>query len=547
MIEVPHFMTKVDENTPLEVVRAMLLAAQRAMLASLEKEVLLENENALLKQKLFGKSSEKRRSPKEPSPALMPQVFDEAEDGASTIDETGDGDINTANGVFDDTTASIRQCASLQEDESLTQKPKKGRQPLPDHFPRENVIHDLPDNKKTCICGYQLSKIGEEVSERLEVIPAQLKVLRHIRYKYACRSCEEGVKIAPPPLQAIPKGIPTAGLLSHVCVAKFDDHLPLYRQSEIWDRMGVTLSRATLSSWVLKVGELLGPLIPYLRSHMIQTGYVRADESPTQVLREPGRPPTAQSYMWLYMTGNHEQTAIVYEYQETRKGDHAATFLKGFKGTLQTDGYSGYLSVTASDDVIAVGCWAHARRKFHDVWVVVKKEGVASKALEIIGRLYEGERELKEQNAAPDQIKTYRVDKMKPILEAFHTWLMTVKLKVPPKSPLMKAITYTLNQWIPLTRYIEDGTLSIDNNAAERQIRPFTIGRKNWLFMGSQAGAKAAAVIYSLIETAKANALNPEAYLRFILEKIPTVEEKDYHSLLPWKVELPPGYIVNST
>lgn len=535
MIDVPHFMSKIDENTPPEVVRLMLLAAQRAMLASYEKEVLLENENALLKQKLFGISSEKRHLKKDNASAQDPmsQVFDEA-----VPDEIVD-----ENGVFDEATASVRSKAYSHEEK----KPKKGRKPLPSHFPREQVIHDLPEHQKVCACGCHLSKIGEEVSEQLEVIPSELKVIRHIRYKYACKACEEGVRIAPPPAQPIPKGIPAAGLLAHVCVAKYDDHLPLYRQSEIWARMGVELTRATLSSWVLNVGDLLSPLIPLLRAHMIQTGYIRADESPTQVLREPGRIPTAQSYMWLYMTGSHPHTAIVYDYQETRKGEHAKTFLTGFKGTLQTDGYSGYSSVTSSGDVAAAGCFAHARRKFYDVWNVTKKEGVASKALEIIGLLYDGERELKQQQATPDQIKAYRIQKMKPILDAFHTWLNAIKPKVLPKSPLMKAIYYTLNQWEPLTRYLEDGQISIDNNAAERQVRPFTIGRKNWLFMGSPAGARAASVIYSLIETAKANALNPEAYLRYILEKIPTLTEKDYHLLLPWNVKLPSGYLVTST
>ena len=341
------------------------------------------------------------------------------------------------------------------------------------------------------------------------------------------------------PKQPIPKGIPTAGLLAHVAVAKFDDHLPLYRQSEIWDRLGVNLPRSTLSAWILKMGALLQPMIPLLQNHIIKSGYVNADETTAQVLKEPGRAPTATSYMWVYMTGSHAQTSIVYEYQPTRHGDHAKTFLNGFKGTLQTDGYSGYHAVTGSDAVISAGCWAHARRKFHEVWVVLKKDGAASKALEIIGKLYAVERYAVEQTFTIDQIKTYRQEMSKPILDAFHTWLISIRPKAPPKSPLAKAINYTLNQWEPLNRYLEDGQLSIDNNAAERQIRPFTVGRKNWLFMGSVEGAEAASVLYSLIETAKANDLNPEEYLTHLLKNIPTTTPDRYHTLVPWHVKLP--------
>lgn len=276
----------------------------------------------------------------------MPQVFDEA----IVVGDTRDTDesLHDENATFDQSTS------PHAPDALVTDTPKKGRRkPLPAHLPRENVIHDLSDDDKLCACGCQRSKIGEEISEKLEVIPAQLKVIRHIRLKYACKACAEGVVTTPMPKQPIPKGIPTAGLLAHVCVAKYDDHLPLYRQSEIWERLGVDLSRSTLSSWVLQVGILLQPMITLLRAHMIHSGYVRADETTTQVFKEPGRIPTTQSYMWLYMTGNHRTPAIVYEYQPTRHGNHAKTFLNGFNGTLQTDGYSGYHAVTESEAVMS--------------------------------------------------------------------------------------------------------------------------------------------------------------------------------------------------
>jgi transposase len=545
-----------SDKTPANMLFAELMVAHKANLAALEREVLLADhnahlaaENARLKQKLFGRSSEKRKpkneATSEAEPTPMDQIFDEA-----TLTDN------------DDHSAALDQAATAvtpPEPSTTTPSPKnkRRRKPLPAHLPRENVIHDIAPEENVCPCGCLRSKIGEEVSEQLEVIPAQLKVIRHIRYKYGCRHCEEGIVTAPMPKQPLPKGIPTAGLLSHVCVAKFDDHLPLYRQSEIWERLGIDLPRSTLSSWVLHVGTLLHPLIHLFQTHILQSGYINADETTVQVLRTPDKRDTAKSYMWVYMTGKRPAVdllgtsslppAIVYEYQPTRHADHAHTFLTGFNGILQTDGYSGYHAVVKANAVIHVGCWAHARRKFYEVWVVLKKEGVSSKALDIIGKLYDMERMLSENNSTADEIKAYRQEHAKPLLEAFKRWLTEIKPKVPPKSPLAKAIYYTLNQWIPLTRYLEDGTIAIDNNVAERQIRPFTVGRKNWLFMGSVAGAKAGAVIYSLIETAKANELNPEAYLRYVLERMPSMDPTEYHQLLPWQVTLPVGYVENTS
>ncbi len=293
MLETYPFILEFDENTPADVLRDMLISSHRATLAFMERNVLLEDENALLKRTLFGTSSEKKKKSAKKAEEVEPlvQVFDEA----AVNDELTEENVALANAVGN--TASTH----VVGDTTSSNRPKRGRKPLPIHLPREDVIHDLADSDKLCACGCQLSKIGQETSEQLEVIPAQLKVLRHIRIKYACKACTEGVTIAPMPKQPIPKGIPTAGLLAHVAVAKFDDHLPLYRQSEIWDRLGVNLPRSTLSSWILKMGDLLQPMIPLLQSHIIQSGYVNADETTTQVLKEPGRTPTATSYMWGYI------------------------------------------------------------------------------------------------------------------------------------------------------------------------------------------------------------------------------------------------------
>ena len=526
------FMAKVDETTAPELVLKMLLAAQRDKLKSFERdalylnrEVLLSNENALLKIKLFGPSSEKVT--KQPDS----QVFDEAKTKPKDFDE----DIPIVN-------ESTGLDAALSDVKTpFKEKKKRGRKPIPACYPRQDVIHDLPEEQKKCSCGCALSKIGEEICEQMDLIPAQIYVKRHIRLKYACKSCQENVRIAPVQSQAIPKTLGAPGILAHTAVMKFDDHLPLYRQSEIWERLGVDLSRSTLSSWILKMGAALAPLIAHLQKHIIKSGYVQADETPCQVLKTPGKKDTSASYMWVYKTGAHHNPAVVYDHQETRKGECAKDFLSGFKGILQSDGYSGYKGVTDQDCVIAQGCMAHARRKFHDAWTVAKREGIASKALDVIGKLYEIEEQIK--NLSTEQKHKTRKAKGKPILDAFHKWLLEIKPHVQAKGLLDKAIQYTLNQWQALTYYVQNGEINIDNNAAERQIKPFVIGRKNWLFMGSPKGAKASSVLYSLVETAKMNDVNPEGYLKFLLgHKIPESNPNFLESLMPWNAKIESDY-----
>lgn len=539
------FMAEVDESTSPELVFKMLLVAQRDKLKSLQREsilsnqfALLSNENALLKIKLFGKSSEKVKpdanaASSNHKPDL--QAFDEAKTKPQDIDS--DLPIDTKS-----TTLKI----ALNQVESLPKEPKKrGRKPIPNCYQRIDVIHDLQDDQKQCACGCDLKKIGEEVSEQLDVIPSQIYVKRHIRFKYACKNCQENVKIAPVQNQAIPKTLAAPGLLSHVAVMKFDDHLPLYRQSEIWNRMGVDLSRSTLSAWVLKMGNALEPIRNYLQKHIIASGYVQADETVCQVMKTPGKSDQSNSYMWVYMTGNDTKSAVVYDYREGRRGDFAKEFLGDFKGVLQTDGYSGYKCISEQFGVIAQGCMAHARRKFYDVWKLSKQEGVASNALEVIGKLYDIEDQIKELSIKAKQ--QIRYEQAKPILDEFHIWLTNIKPKVQAKGILDKAIQYTLNQWKTLTYYVNNGAIAIDNNAAERQIKPFVIGRKNWLFMGSPDGAKAASTLYTLIETAKLNDVNPEGYLKFLLEQKleQKVDENNIElleSLMPWNAKIENGY-----
>ena len=519
-------MGDVDETMPPTHLLEVIFAARRGYLKSLEREAILSNEVALLKIQLFGKSSEKIQ--KQPDP----QVFDEAKSKPADLEDDKPIGIETK-----DLDAALSEVAAPKKE-----KKSGGRKPIPKSYPRVDVIHDLPDDQKKCACGCELKKIGEEVSEQFDLIPAQIYVKRHIRLKYACKTCQENVKIATVQNQAIPKTLAAPGLMAHVAVMKFDDHLPLYRQSEIWERLGVDLSRATLSSWILKMGVALAPLVAYLQNHLTKSGYVQADETVCQVLKTPGKSDKTNSYMWVYMTGNHPNPAVVYDYQASRKGECAKTFLNGFKGVLQSDGYSGYHCVINQEGVFAQGCFAHARRKFYDVWNVAKKAGIASKAIEVMGKLYDIERQIKDLPS--DEKQEVRERQAKPILEALHTWLLETKPHAQANGLLDKAIQYTLNQWDALTYYVKDGAVAIDNNAAERQIRPFAIGRKNWLFMGSPEGAKAAAGLYSLIETAKLNDVNPEAYLKFLLEhKINPKNEDCLKKLMPWNAKIEDGYL----
>jgi hypothetical protein len=289
------------------------------------------------------------------------------------------------------------------------------------------------------------------------------------------------------------------------------------------------------------MGSALAPLIHHMQNHIVKGGYVKADETTIQVLRTPKKSNASKSYMWVYMNANTPKPAVVYDYQETRHGEFAKEFLDGFQGVLQTDGYSGYHCVTSQKGITAMGCWAHARRKFHDVYKLAKQEGIASKALEMIGKLYGIEAEIKDE---PINIKLkVRFEKSTPILDAFYHWLNEIKPNVQPKGGLDKAINYALNQQEQLMYYVKDGSVDIDNNKAERHIKPFAVGRKNWLFMGSPDGAKAGATLLSLIETAKLNGLNPEGYLTHVLShKIEGTDKHLIENLMPWNVRLPEEY-----
>jgi transposase len=423
---------------------------------------------------------------------------------------------------------------------------KRGRKVLDENLPRVEEVHDLDPEDKICGCGAALSRIGEEVLEQLDVIPAKVQVIRHIRPKYACKHCEglqdDGptVKIAPVVPQIIPKSIASPGLLAHVLTGKFVDHMPFYRQEKQLIRLGGDICRASMCNWAQKVAEACQPLLNLLQDEIVSGNYINIDETPVQVLAEPGRPPTSKSYMWVFRRGDPEKTVLVFEYHETRHGDAAKTFLGNFKGHVQTDGYIGYNFLDIDENINHLGCWAHARRKFTDV---IKAQGKNRKnrsadvALNYIKSLYRLEKEARLAEFTSQQIFDLRQEKAKPILDDFYKWLSKKSLQTPPKGLLGKAVGYTLKQWDRLVGYLKDGTLQPDNNGAENAIRPFVLGRKNWLFAGTPKGAEASALLYSLIETAKANKLEPYMYLRYIFTKIPTASTlEEYEVLLPWNL-----------
>ncbi|MCP3922336.1 MAG: IS66 family transposase [Desulfobacterales bacterium] len=422
---------------------------------------------------------------------------------------------------------------------------KKGRKPLPANLPRKEVIHDLSDEEKQCQCGKTKSCIGQETSEQLDYIPAKVQVIRNIRYKYACKNCEgvddDGptVSIARMPDQIIPKSMATPGLLAHLLTAKFADALPLYRQEKQFARIGIELHRSTMSKWAIKVAAACEIILDMMEQDIKKSPVINIDETTVKVLKEQGR---SKSYMWVFKGAPRGKPIILFQYHPSRSGDVVASFLKNYKGIVQTDGYAGYNFLDTITNIIHVACWTHARRKFVEVTKAAGRNkktsgGNAGTALKYISKLYKIEKDAKAQELSIDELYTQRQSKALPILEEFKQWLDATVEKAPPKSLLGKAINYTLNQWHRLILYTTSGLVTPDNNAVENAIRPFVIGRKNWLFACTPEGARASATIYSIIETAKANGLEPYWYLKHLLEHLPeAMTEDDFRALLPHQI-----------
>jgi len=404
-------------------------------------------------------------------------------------------------------------------------KPK--RQALPANLPREIEIIDLPEDEKPCpCCGGERHVIGEAITEKLDYVPAQLKVLQTRRPKYACRSCAGEVAVAPLPPQAIEQGIAAAGLLAHVLVSKFVDHLPLNRQEAILRRDGIDIARSTLCDWVLACADLMKPV--YLRLIEVIKGYdiLHGDDTPVPLQAKGG---TLTARAWGYLAP--EAGLVAYEFTESRAGVYPQSWLRDWEGYLVVDAYAGYDRLFATPTIKEVGCWAHARRKFFEVARLAKGKGLAHEAVGRIGTFYHLDNQWRE--LSHEERRQRRQEEIGPLLDEFRRWIEAHYPKLLPQSPLAKAMGYVLKQWDALTRFLDDGRLPLDNNAAERALRPIALGRKNWLFAGSVRGGEAAAVILSLVESAKLQGKNPFAYLKAVLERLPSAKAQDLDSLLP--------------
>lgn len=473
---------------------------------------ILEDYILSLKQKQFGSSSEKL------SPAQT-GLFDEADGDTAEIEADNVAAIDTI-----DIPAHSRS---------------KRRVSIPADIPRIDIVHDLPDEQKVCPHdGTALKRIGSETHEQLDIVPATVQVLNHIRYKYACPCCEKHLITATKPAQAIEKSIASPGLLAYIATQKYVDGLPLYRQVEIFKRIGIEMDRGTLASWMVKCGQLVQPLINLIHEKILAQPFLHMDETHVQVLSEPNKTAQSNSYMWVLRSTQPTASAVLFRYEPSRSGAAATDLLDGFTGALMVDGYEGYNAACMKNSITRLGCWAHARRKFIEAQKaqLKGKTGKADQALAYIQQLYRVEQSINDKTT--DEKYQARQQQSQAILDKLKHWLDKSLPQVPPKTALGKALYYLNAQWPRLINYIQSGDYPIDNNAAENAIRPFVIGRKNWLFSASQQGATSSANLYSLIETAKANGLEPYAYLKRIFAELPNVTTlEQIEILLPWNLK----------
>lgn len=500
----------------------------------------LEQENAKLTTRNAKLEADLRRVQEELRLALQRQF------GKSSEKVVGQDDLPFEDLKDDESPESIETVVIAQHE----RRAKAGRKPLADSLPRTEVFHDLPDTEKTCACGHLLTKIGEDVSEKLVMIPAQVWVDRHHHAKYACQHCQgladeskPGVIRAAGEPELFPRSIVSAQLLAHIWTAKFCDHLPYYRQQHGFLRIGVEISRQDMVNWTMKVSAQLEPLIGLIDQSIREGPVIQMDETPVKVLKLERTGKDGQGYMWLARGGASERPAVRYRFAPGRGNEHARSYLGDFSGFLQTDGYAGYDTALAGSTIIHVGCWAHARRKF----VEADKASPSNLSKDAIGRikkLYELEKECRDHAKRygfdAQQFITHRRQAIEPHLGALKQWLDREAPRTLPSGATGKAIAYTVAQWDKLVAFLGHAELTPDNNRAENAIRPFVLGRKNWMFHGNEAGAEASCRTYSLIETAKVNGWEPWAYLSEILAKLPLVTQSgDWQALLPWNLARP--------
>lgn len=424
---------------------------------------------------------------------------------------------------------------------------KLGRKALPAHLPRKVICHDLTEDEKNCVCGCEMSYIGAQVSEELEYIPAKVEVIQHRCLKYICKYCvkkketDDSIQVtsrtAKKPAQLIEKSIASPSLLANIAVSKFCDHLPLYRQEFIFKRLSIDLSRQTMSVWMLKIGEAIIPLINLLQDTLLSYDVAFSDETTVQVLNEPNRRAQTKSYMWCFTGGPPDKRVVIYRYHQTRSGDVASQFFADYRGGIHCDAYSGYNALFKKEGIIGLNCWAHVRRKFIEALPQGKEKGVSGHVVRTIRALYQIEENIKGAYADAEKTKEIRQQQAKPILDELKKYLTEKSTSVLPSNKLGQAIAYTLKRWSYLVTYLEDGRYEIDNNRSERAIKPFVCGRKNWLFSNSVGGAHASANLFSLIESAKMNELDPMKYLTHVIKELPTCKAvEDYEALLPYAV-----------
>jgi transposase len=498
-----------------------------AAVAAIRKEahdyVIRMLEQAILaRQRMFGTSSEQL--------SAQSRLFDEAESLAQTSLQA------------QDTAPQAPQEPADVSEPSASPSVKVGRGKrvaLATGLPRVDVVHDVPADQRTCPCGTPMVEIGQDISEQLDIVPMQVRVLRHIRKRYGCPTGQRAPVTAKLPAQPLPKSNASVDFLAMLLAVKFVDGQPLARFENVLARHHAVVPRQTLARWVIGCAGVLQPLHNLMRDVLLDGALIHMDETVVQVLKEKDKAPTSNSYMWVQTGGPPDKPVVLYDYDRSRSASVPTALLEGFKGYLMTDGYDGYNAVARIDGIERLACWAHVRRRFVDATRVQPKgkRGRADEAVSLIGKLYGVEREHKD--AAPEVRHLARQQRSVPVLAELRAWMLQNTPLVTPKSALGTALAYMGNLWAQLTRYTERGDLPIDNNRCENAIRPFVIGRKAWLFSDTPAGAHASAVIYSLVQTAKANGLEPYTWLRRVLRDLPaakTVEEVE--ALLPWNLRL---------
>lgn len=506
-----------------EAREAELAAAKAGLIAKALEIEKLKLQLARLRRMQFGRSSEK-----------IVRTIEQLELRLEELEAETPAAVPDALAVEGEPSITIEQTSSQK-------RLKSERRALPAHLPCREIVHEP---SCTCPkCGGEMRKVGEDVTKILDYVPGHFEVVKHIRPAFSCRRCESMVQ-SPMPSLPIDRGQPGAGLLAHILVSKYCDHLPLYRQSGIYAREGVDLDRAIMAAWVGKVTVLASPLVEAVANHVMAAEKLHADDTPVPVLA-PGTGKTKTGRLWVYLRderpfGGATAPAVVYRYSPDRRGEHPRAHLTAFHGFLQADGYSGFgpLYETANGQpatVTEVACWAHVRRYFYDIHAA-SNAPIAGEALQRIGLLFDVERAA--MGRSPKQRQLIRQRSARPVMDELAKFLDASLATISGRSELAKAIRYARSRWTALTRYLEDGTLEISNNAAERAIRPLALGRKNYLFAGSDAGGERAAAVYTLVETAKLNGINPEAYLREVIGRIADHPINRIDQLLPWNIVL---------